>query len=69
MTKTEIKALAAGELTREQAIQIGHTYFWKDPEWSPPELALLQLRQERCIMDFGPFQLAVEKLLNRPVYP
>lgn len=54
------------ELTREQAIQLAATDFWKDMK--PQEIARFQLEQRCLCMPFDVFQEAMEKALGRPVW-
>ena len=53
-------------LTREQAIALAETGWWKDK--SPREIVAFQLFETALCMDFGDFHLAVEKALGRPVF-
>lgn len=69
MTKEQIKAKMAGTLTREEAVQLADLEFWKDPEWTPEEVALAQLAQDRLVVTpFSVVHDAVTKLLGRPVF-
>lgn len=53
-------------LTKEQAIALAKTEWWKGLD--SRKVVLFQLWTERLCMDFGDFQLAMEKALGRPVW-
>jgi hypothetical protein len=54
------------EMTREQAIELAETGWWKDRK--PEDIVSFQLFEEKLCMDFGDFQMAVEKVLGHPVW-
>ena len=70
MSKEEIKRIMAGKIeTREEAIALGMTAFWEREDWTPEEVALAQLNQERLVVfPLKVFHEAVEKLLGRDVW-
>ena len=53
-------------MTREQAIKLAATGWWKDR--TPEDIVGFQLFEELLCMDFGDFHQAVEKALGRPVF-
>ena len=67
MDKQMIRHKCAGILTFDEAYEIAASLFWESGEWMPVELALMQLRQDRCVMNFDVYQAGVEELLGRPV--
>lgn len=68
MDKQHILDRCATELTEREAYGIAETRFWESDEWTPTELALMQLNQRRLVMDFSVFHQSVENLLERPVW-
>ena len=54
------------ELTQEQAITLYETEWWKDV--TDKEIVELQLFTKRLCMPFDIFQIAVGKVLGRPVW-
>ena len=66
--KQEIKELCAGEITKEVAMAVAQTEWWKEEGWTDEEIARLQLGQDRLVMNFPDFQRAVESALGRPVW-
>jgi hypothetical protein len=53
-------------MTREEAIALAKSGFWKD--LSALEIALFQLTAEKLCMPFEVFHRAVERVLGRGVY-
>ena len=54
------------QLTENQAIKLAES---KELEnWTDEQIVRFQLFQDRLCMDFGRFQLAMEKVLDRPVW-
>ena len=53
-------------MTKEQAIALAKTKWWKSK--TPEQVVRFQLFEEKLCMDFGDFQLAMEKALGRPVW-
>jgi len=53
-------------LTREQAIALGESEFWK--AMSHRDIAMFQLSEPLLCMPFGVFHEAVEKALGRSVW-
>ena len=60
------RELMTRELTKEEAIELAESGWWKDMDKS--EVARLQLNQKKLCMDFGAFHEAVEVLLGRSVW-
>lgn len=54
------------QFTTEQAIALAKTEWWKTSE--PKDIVALQLYQDKLCMPFANFHLAVEKVLDRPVF-
>jgi hypothetical protein len=54
------------ELTREQAIALYESGFWKDMTYI--ERAKFQIMEERLCMPFDVFHEAISKALGRPVW-
>jgi len=54
------------QLTKEQAIKISKTKFWKD--LSSEQIFRFQFFQDKLCMPFSVFHEAAEKVLNRPIY-
>jgi len=54
------------QLTKEQAIKMYNSEIWKD--MSLEQIGEFQLFQDRLCVPFDKFHLAIEKLLNRPVW-
>lgn len=54
------------EYTKEQAIAISETKFWR--AMTDVEVARFQLFQKRLMVPMEIFQLATENALNRPVF-
>jgi hypothetical protein len=54
------------QMTREQAIEMAESGWWKNRE--PYEIVLFQLFESRLCMDFGDFQEATEQVLGRSVW-
>ena len=61
-----IKEMMGRELTRDEAIQLCNSGWWKKMDIA--EAAYLQLRQDKLCMDFDDFHAGMEKLLDRPVW-
>jgi hypothetical protein len=53
-------------MTKEQAIELANTGWWKDK--TAYEIVLFQLFEEKLCMDFSAFHEALERVLGRPVY-
>ena len=53
-------------MTREQAVKLAKTNWWKDIRCDL--IVGFQLFESRLCMDFGDFQLATEKAIARPVW-
>jgi hypothetical protein len=53
-------------MTREEAIALHDSGFWKDMTYE--ERARFQLFERKLCMPFGVFHEAIEKALGRPVY-
>ena len=53
-------------LTREQAIALAETGWWKDKD--PDFIVRFQLFEAKMCMDFGDFHEATENALGRPVW-
>lgn len=56
----------ASNLTREQAIELGKSEFWKG--MAPRHIAEFQMSESRLCMPFAVFQEALEKTLGRSVF-
>jgi hypothetical protein len=54
------------ELTREQAIAMAQSGWWKDK--TPREIVAFQLYEDKLCMDFGDFHAACEASLGRGVW-
>lgn len=54
------------ELTREQAVKIFDSGIWKD--MTDEQKVKFQLFEERLCMPWSEFQMAVERVLGRPVW-
>ena len=66
MLTDEQRAQMTGTLTKEEALSIYETSWWKDmPDL---EVARIQLGQRRLCMEFVDFHDAVERALNRGVF-
>ena len=55
-------------MTKDEAIQMASTDWWKDSRMSPDEVFLFQISEPLLCMNFGDFQIATEKALGRPVW-
>lgn len=53
-------------MTKEEAIRMSKSGWWVG--LAPDAVVAFQLFEERLCMDFGDFQMAVEKALGRPVF-
>lgn len=53
------------QLTEEKAIELAENINYED--WTPKEIFLFQISQEKLSMDFEIFHKATEEVLNRPV--
>ena len=54
------------QLTEKQAIKLAES---KELEnWTDEQIVRFQLFQDRLCLDFGRFQLAMEKVLKRPIW-
>lgn len=53
-------------LTKEQALKLYNTQFWKEMTYE--QIAKFQLFEERLCMPFDIFHEAIEKTLKRPVW-
>lgn len=53
-------------MTREEAIKLADSEFWKD--MTKAEIAEFQLFEDRLCMPFDVFHAAVEAILGRPVF-
>lgn len=54
-------------MTKEQAIALSKTEFWKD--LSDKEIVKFQLFEKRLCIPFDVFHGSIEKVLKRPVLP
>ncbi len=54
------------QLTKEQAIAMCESGWWKDKD--PIQVVLFQLQQDRLCMEFSEFHRLVGVVLKRPVY-
>ena len=61
-----IEAIANPDMTREQAIAIGESGWWK--LYPARDVALAQLRQPFLCMPFGDFHRIVEDAIGGPVW-
>jgi hypothetical protein len=55
-------------LTREQAIRLAESRWWESSDVTDESIVRFQLFEERLCMDFAEFQLALERVLGRPVF-
>jgi hypothetical protein len=62
----EEKGFCYENLTREQAVALAKSNWWKDS--TSDEIVKFQLFTDRLCMDWGDFHGAVEKVLGRPVW-
>jgi hypothetical protein len=53
-------------MTKDEAVALAETGWWKNR--TPREIVSFQLFEPKLCMDFGDFQLALEKALGRPVF-
>ena len=53
-------------LSREQAIALGESEFWKGMTYR--EIAVFQMLEERSCMPFSIFHEALEKTIGRPIF-
>ena len=70
MDKEEIRKKCSGEISLMEAVEIHETCFWEDEtqNWSPVELAVMQLQQPRLVIPFPVFHKAVSDVLDRDVW-
>lgn len=54
------------EITREEAIKLAESEFWKD--MTPREIAMFQMHNELLCMPFNVIHKAMEDALGRPVF-
>ena len=59
---------ALAKLGSPDAIRLAWNGWWHDPEWTAKEIALVQLRQTKIIMDIDALHDALEEALERPVW-
>ena len=56
------------EMTQDQAIRLAKTEWWKRSDVQTIAIAIAQLFQDRLFMNFGDFQLSVDRALDRPTW-
>ena len=64
----EIKDMLAGEISKDEAVSVYHSGWWKGPGISDREAAIIQLYQRRLVMPIALFQHVLQEILDRPVY-
>lgn len=66
MNKEEIVNLIVGEITVEQATELGESKWWE--QFTESQAAFFQLHQDKLCMPFDLFHKGIEVLLDRPVW-